>query len=191
MFAAALVPPLNHLLGQAEWARRRLLPHAGQVVELQLPLAAVRLAVSEDGYLVRDTGDHPPELVLSIPAEAAMAVLSGPDAAMKNVRIAGNAEFGEALGFVLRHLEWDAEADLARVLGDVAAPRLLRGLGAAMAWQRDALRRGADNLRDFLVAERPTLLAADALEQFAAELTALRDDLARLDKRIAKLETRG
>lgn len=187
MLASALAASLNHLLRQAEWARRRLLPHAGQLVELQLPVVTVRLTVGDDGYVAQDGGDRPPELVLTIPAEAALAALSGPDAAMKHVRIGGNAEFGEALGFILRHLEWDAEADLAHLVGDMAAPRLHRAVAGALAWQRDAVQRGADNLRDFLVVERPALVGAPALAEFAAALMVLRDDLARLDKRIARL----
>jgi ubiquinone biosynthesis protein UbiJ len=188
VLAAALVPPLNHLLRQAEWARHRLRAHAGQVVELKLPVTTVRLVVGDDGYVTQDQGEASPALALSVPVEAAIAALSGPETAMKHVRIAGNAEFGQAVGFVLRHLEWDAEADLARVVGDVAAPRLHRGVSAFFAWQRDALRRSSDNLRDYLVVERPSLIASTSLEHFAAELIALRDDLARLDKRVARLE---
>lgn len=191
MLAAVLVAALNHLLRQAEWARHRLRAHAGQVVELKLPVSTLRLVVGDEGYVAQDHGEASPALALSIPAEAAVAALSGPQTAMKHVRIAGNAEFGEALGFVLRHLDWDAEADLARVVGDVAAPRLHRGASALLAWQRDAVLRSADNLRDYLVVERPSLVASASLEQYATELMVLGDDLARLDKRIGRLEGRG
>ena len=188
MLAPAILALLNHLLKQAEWARRRLLPHAGHVAELQLPVGRVRFQVTGDGSLTPAAVDASPELTLSLPVEAAGAALSGTAAAMKHVRIAGNAEFGEALGFVLRHLEWDAEADLARVVGDVAAPRLHRGMLDFIEWQRDAMKRASMNLRDYLVFERPALVDAVELEDFASEMTRLRDDLARLEKRIARCE---
>jgi ubiquinone biosynthesis accessory factor UbiJ len=187
MLAAAILATLNHLLEQADWARRRLLPHAGQMAELQLPVAAVRFQIRDDGFFAAAT-DRTPDLTLSVPAGATVAAFSGGEAAMKHVAVAGNAEFGESLGFVFRHLKWDAEADLARVVGDVAAPRLHRSLLTLLAWQRQSLERASANVRDYLVVERPTLVAATDLEDFAAELGRLRDDLARLEKRIAKGE---
>jgi ubiquinone biosynthesis accessory factor UbiJ len=188
MFAPVILSSLNHLLNQAEWARRRLLPHTGQLAELVLPAGTIRFRVDEHGFFTA-AADGTPDLTLSAPAEATFAAFSGGEAAMKHVRIAGNAEFGESLGFVLRHLEWDAEADLARVVGGVAAPRLYRGLLDVLAWQRQALERLSANLRDYLVFEHPTLVAVTDLEDFTVELGRLRDDLARLEKRIARRET--
>ena len=185
MLTKAVLAALNHLLEQADWARRRLLPYAGQVAELQLPAGTVRFRIGDDGFLATAT-DGTPDLTLSVPAEATVAAFSGGEAAMKHVRIAGNAEFGESLGFVLRHLEWDAEADLACLVGEVAAPRLHRGLLGFLLWQRQSLERASTNLRDYLVFERPTLVPTADLEDFAVELGRLRDDLARLEKRIAK-----
>jgi len=188
VLAAPLIATLNHLMNQAEWARARLLPHAGQVAELHLPLVTIRLVVGNTGFLAESSGNEAPDLILTVPAEAAVAAFSNTDSAMKHVRIAGNAEFGEALGFVLRHLDWDAEADLARLFGDIAAPRIHRSMVAVLDLQRDALQRTTDNLRDYLVLERPTLVASASLDQFTADLMALGDDLARLQKRIDKLE---
>lgn len=187
LIASPLVSLLNHLLAPAEWARSRLLPHVGQCAELQLPVGTVRLVVGTDGTLAESSGAQESDLVLTLTEGAALAALGGADAAMKHVRIAGNAEFGEALGFVIRNLEWDAEADLARLVGNVAAPRIHRSVVSMLSWQRDALQRGADNLRDFLVHERPTVVARPELESWAAELITLADDLARLEKRVNKL----
>jgi len=188
MLTTAVLAALNHLLEQAEWARWRLLPHAGQVAELQLPVGPIRFRIEDGGFLAAAT-DGTPDLTLGVPAEAAIAAFSGGEAAMKDVRIAGNAEFGESLGFILRHLEWDAEADLARVVGGAAAPRLYRGLLGFLAWQRQSLERASTNLRDYVVFERPTLVATAELEEFSLELGRLRDDLARLEKRTAREES--
>lgn len=191
LLASPLIAVLNHLLASAEWARRRLLPHAGRRAELRLPLGTVHLAIAQDGTLAESAGEAEPDLVLSLTEGAALAALAGTDAAMKHVRIAGNADFGEALGFVLRHLEWDAEADLARLVGDVAAPRIHRSLVSILTWQRDVVQRGSENLRDYLVHERPTLVAHEELDRYAGDLITLADDLARLEKRVAKLGARA
>lgn len=191
LLASPLIAVLNHLLASAEWARHRLLPHAGRCAELRLPLGTVRLAIAPDGTLAESAGEAEPDLVLSLTEGAALAALEGTDAAMKHVRIAGNADFGEALGFVLRHLEWDAEADLARLVGDVAAPRIHRNVVSILTWQRDVLQRGSENLRDYLVHERPTLVAHGELDRYAGDLITLADDLARLEKRVEKLGARA
>lgn len=188
MLAVVLVAPLNHLLAQAEWARRRLKPHAGQIAEFQLPMGSARLRVGDDGFLAAATEEALPELTLTIPSDTLLGSLSGADTAMRHVRIAGNAEFGESLGFVLRHLEWDAEGDLARVVGDIAAPRIHRAFSSFLGWHLDALHRAKENLRDYLVYEQPALVDASSHQRFSSDLITLADDLARLDKRIARLD---
>lgn len=187
-FPSLLIPGLRHLLSQAEWARARLRPHAGLIADIRLPVASVKLQIAEDGQLTEPPREAPPALVLQVPTEALFGLLTGSDSAMKHVRIEGNAEFGEALGFVLRNLEWDREADLAKLLGDIPARRLHQGAQAALAWQRDALGRVTDNLRDYLILEQPTLVAASDLDRFSAELIDLTDQLARLEKRISKMD---
>jgi ubiquinone biosynthesis protein UbiJ len=188
MLARALLVLVNHLLDQSEWARRRLLPHAGQVALLRLPMAALHLTVTDDGHLEAVAGGGEPDLTLTVSGEAVAAAVGGSDAAMKHVHVAGNADFGEALGFVLRNLDWDAEADLARLLGDGAAPRVHRTLLGVLAWHRQTLERAGENLRDYLVLERPVLVSASAVQDLAGELTGFLDDLARLEKRVARGE---
>ncbi|MBL8445880.1 MAG: hypothetical protein JNJ44_00530 [Zoogloeaceae bacterium] len=107
---------------------------------------------------------------------------------MRHVRVSGNAEFGEALGFVLRNLRWDAEADLAQIVGDTLAPRFVLGARRMFDWQQDFLRRGTENLRDYLAFERPTLVHQTALQDLAIETLNFRDRLGRLEKRLAKLD---
>jgi len=106
---------------------------------------------------------------------------------MSAVRIDGNAEFADALGFVFRNLRWDVEEDLSRLVGDILARRTVLGaqslrVGASRTWQ--AL---GGNLAEYLTDERPLLVARDALDAHGDELSRLRDDLARLEKRAERL----
>jgi ubiquinone biosynthesis protein UbiJ len=74
---------------------------------------------------------------------------------MRGARIAGAADFAEALGSVLRKLDWDAEEDLSRVVGDIAAHRIVKTAGGFAAAQAEAARRLADNFAEYLRYERP------------------------------------
>ena len=111
-----------------------------------------------------------------------------PEGLMREVRVEGNAEFADALGFVFRHLRWDVEEDLSRLIGDIAAHRLVDAGRRFGVEGRDALERASGNLIEFLTEERPVLVARAALPGFATDIAALRDAVGRLDKRVARIE---
>jgi len=106
------------------------------------------------------------------------------------VRIEGNAEFADALGFVFRHLRWDAEEDLARVFGDMVAHRVVEGGRQALDEGRRTLERAGGNLAEYLTEEALVLVPRTALPAFFHEVVELRDALGRLDRRIARIENR-
>ncbi len=188
LLATAVAGVLNHLLDEAEWARARLQPHTGRVAALEFPAGRIRLLIGDGGRFASEDNDQGSEdLILSFPANAVEGLWSGLDVAMRHVQVSGNAEFGEALGFVLRNLRWDAEADMARLVGDTLAPRIARGARNVFNWQHQAVRRSTENLRDFLVFERPTIVAQPQLRELSIDLLEFRDRMARLEKRLDKL----
>ncbi|MCK0510071.1 ubiquinone biosynthesis accessory factor UbiJ [Aromatoleum buckelii] len=179
---------LNHLLAPAPWARERLSPHAGRHALLHADPFEITFTVRADGFLAAADPAMTPSITLSLPLGALPGFLTGDSGkAMSEVRIDGNAEFADALGFVFRNLRWDAEEDLSRVLGDILAHRVMLGAqavrdGGLRAWQ--AL---GGNVAEYLTEEQPLLVTRVALEGHGGELGTLRDDLARLDKRVARL----
>jgi ubiquinone biosynthesis protein UbiJ len=111
---------------------------------------------------------------------------------MADIRISGNADLADTLGFVLRKLRWDGEEALSRLIGDIAAHRSVGIVRNVAGWHRQS----AQNCREpFRVPERRTavLVKLTALEDLASarDSAGLRDDLARLDKRLRKLEPAG
>ncbi len=52
LLESPIAAALNHLLAAEPWARERLAPHAGKLLELRSPpLPALRFAVQDDGRL--------------------------------------------------------------------------------------------------------------------------------------------
>lgn len=189
MLSSLFLSATNHLLAQASWARQRLQAHAGRTARLELvPLAEIDFSISAEGHLAEWSGTDEPEVRLQLAvAELPQLLADGMESAMRHVRIEGNAELAEALGFVFRHLRWDAEEDLARVFGDIAAHRLVEGGRRMAAEGRRSVERAGGSVAEYLTEEAPVLVARKTLPAFAADIAALRDAVARLDKRVARI----
>lgn len=182
---------LNHLLAQQPWARERLVPFAGEVLELRgPPLPPLRFRIGEDGMLA-PARDEAPGLVLTLRPEAPAAALRGEEHLMRAVEVTGNERLAAELMFLVRHLRWDAEEDLSRLLGDVAAHRIAGAARAFAGWQRDAARRLGESLVEYAVEERPLLVPRTDLAELAAAQVRLRDALDRLERRVSHLERPG
>ena len=160
---------LNRLLGRERWARDRLVRFAGEALELRLPLASpIRISITADGEVQPDG-----------PTPAAAITLGG---------VRGDTPLADELRFLARHLRWDAEEELSRIVGDVAAQRLASGLHALVRWQRDAAERLTETAADYASDERRALVRRPELQQLADDLARLREALAALEQRIARLD---
>ena len=84
-------------------------------------------------------------------------------------------------------LRWDGEADLAQLVGDIPARRFSK-LGMKLAAAiHDAAARMADNFTEYAIEESGMLAASHDVTAFGSGVVSLRDDVARLEKRIARL----
>jgi ubiquinone biosynthesis protein UbiJ len=180
--SGAAAAALNHLLAREPWARAALAPFAGRSARLQAAPFSVQLAIAADGNFTADAGA--PTVTLGVDAAALPRVLLEPKAALRNVRLDGDAEFAQALSNVLQKLRPEPEEELARFVGDAAAVRIVSLLRAALAGAREAGSRLAVQAADYLVAENPMLVSRQEMAAFAADVARLRDAAERLAKRI-------
>lgn len=188
MYNVVVVNVLNHLLEGAEWARTRLHTHQGQSVVIELGPLVLTLRVTATGHFEYPRGSTPTaDVTITLPPSAPMLALQDVDRVLQQARISGNAEFAEVLSFVFRNLEWDVEADLARVVGDVFAHRFVL-LGKALQQRlKQASGNLAANLTEYARDEAQVLVAPGDMQSLTQSITVLRDDLARLEKRIQSL----
>jgi ubiquinone biosynthesis protein UbiJ len=186
-FAAAV----NHLLARETWARERLAPYAGKTARLSSPPVELTLLVQPDGYLAAvDAHDaQQVDVTLTVPASALPTYLQGGQAAvMKHVKIEGDAEFAQILGKLAEHLRWEPEEDLAQLIGDAPASRVASLARAAATQAGRTGRNVLDSVAEYLLDENPQLVRRAALDGFNAELSRARDALARVEKRVERLE---
>src|SRR6185369_16599018 len=90
-----------------------------------------------------------------------------PSAIVTPAGIAGESELAEELRSLRRHLRWDAEEELSRLVGDVAAHRIALTVKALLGWPRDSARRLAEAAADFAVDERRALVRRGELAPLA------------------------
>ena len=177
---------LNQLLRREAWARDKLAPFAGEVVELHMaPLPPLRLAIAESGYALGAEAGSDPTLTIRARPGFLAAIPKGEEHLMRAVDISGNARLAAEILALLRYLRWDVEEDLSRVFGDVLAHRMVGTARDFASWQAEAGRRLADNVMEYAIEERRMVISRAEFNDFAAGVAKSRDDLARLDQRIA------
>ena len=184
--AGAAVRLLNRLLEREAWAREALLPFAGRVAQFELAPFTLQLGIAPDGRFSAAGGA--PNVTLSVDAAALPAALVDPAALKRNVWLSGDAEFAQALSTVLQRLRPEPEEELAKLVGDAAAVRIVGTLRTVAGAVAQGASRLAGSTVDYLVAENPLLVSRAEADAFSAGVVAARDAVERLDKRLQRLE---
>ena len=189
-FDALAGPPLNHLLRANAWARDTLKPHAGKTVCVRCLPFSTSLVVLESGEVAPAPAGAIPEATLTVTPGLLLRMATRDDTAWRDIAIDGDTALAGVVHHLWRHLRWDAEEDLSRVFGDIAAHRMADSARALGEWARMSGENLARSFTEYVTEERPSIAAANDIRRFAADVDLLRDDLARLEKRIARLTAR-
>lgn len=178
---------INHLISVEPWASERLRQHAGARVSIDLQFTQLQLLVGGDGlFQLPETGQQP-DVIIRLPADAPLNLLLARDSFFASVKIEGAVDLAESLAFVFRNLRWDVEADLAEVVGDIVAHRIVRIGRSFAAALMDAGERTSRNVAEYVTEEARWVVTPPEMAGFGTDVDRLRDDLARLEKRIARL----
>ena len=113
---------LNHVLQQEPEAQQRLVRQKGRVVRFEWRFITMQLVATPAGLLDIAPDGAVPELTLvvtdSSPFDLARTTLRG---GKPSVRIVGDVQLAAEVNWLVDHVRWDVEEDLARVIGDVPA----------------------------------------------------------------------
>jgi ubiquinone biosynthesis protein UbiJ len=174
---------LNRMLAREQWARERLAPFAGRVARFEAPPFTLAFRIDEGGVFA-DSERAEPAVTVGADLAALPLALGDPQAMMRNVSLKGDADFAQALAFVLQNLRPEPEEELSRFVGDVAAQRIVGFLRSSASHWRELAERMLENSAHYLVTENPMIVGRDEVGEFNAEVARLRDDVARLEKRV-------
>jgi len=189
--SAAAIRALDTLLLREPWARERLRQHAGKTARLAAGSLSMTLTITPQGLVEAAAADVVPDVTLTVDGGRLPELLSG-DAArrMGAVRIEGDAALAHVLGDLARDLRWDVEEDLAGVVGDIPAARLVRTARGVADGLRAGAWRLAENVAEYLTEESGAVASSHALQACGGEVRRLRDDAERAGKRVEHLLTR-
>ncbi|WP_269533591.1 SCP2 domain-containing protein [Chitinimonas sp. BJYL2] len=178
----------NHLLAQRADLRGELAGQAGKVVLLRIAPLQLGFMIEADGSVI--SSHLPPDASIDIPPSLLPRLALHDPAAERGMQISGDMLLAASVGRVLQALDWDAEADLARLIGDIPAHRLASMARDLIGDPRQIARNLAETSAEYLQEEARLLATGPAVAKFIADVDRLRDDTARLDKRLQQLEAR-
>lgn len=184
---------LNALLGREPWAGERLARHAGKTVRFAWGRQRLSLTIDSNGKVSPADEAIVPDVTLTLQS-GKFSLSNLPYGGMPDftevTHISGDAGLAQVVGDLARDLRWDPEDDLARVVGDIPASRLVSGARAAAAGVREAGGRLAANVAEYLAEETSTLAGKPALAQHALDVARLQADADALAQCIAALDAR-
>ena len=136
---------LNHVLMQEREAMDRLARQRGRVARVQWRIFSVALQVTPAGLFDLAPAEAVADLRLEVsetsPLSLAGSALRGDK---PTIRIEGDVQFAAEINWLVDHVRWDVEEDMARVIGDAPA--------RAVA---SVVRRAVQALRSFVGARVP------------------------------------
>ncbi|MEI2416274.1 SCP2 sterol-binding domain-containing protein [Orrella sp. JC864] len=195
-FAFLAARAINALLEREPWARQQLARHAGKTVRLALGGFGLSLTVAEGGRFMQASRAAEPAVTFTMLPERIdpARLLAGPavqgQAYTDMTHVSGDASLAQTIGELARHLRPDPEDELARLLGDIPALRLMGGLRAAGEGVRQAAQRLAGNAAEYLSEESALLAGRPLLQAWRSELDRTSARLDRTAERLAALESR-
>lgn len=199
MRLAPLESVLNRNIAGSAAARRLCKQLEGKVLALHVSGLPLSVFFRSDGERMGiDTADAPG-------ADAPAATLSGsplallrlagpaPESAIRggSIQIQGDAEVAQAFSELLKQAQPDLEEELSRVIGDVAAHQVGNTARAMLGFGKRAVDTLTQNVAEYLQEEGRDLPTRTEADEFVADVDKLRDDVARLEARLANLSKRS
>ena len=187
MYNETFVAALNHLLRQNTWALERLARFAGKNVRFDVAPFTLTCAILHDGSLSSADAMAGADARCIIAPSLLPRLALHDDKAHAEIRSEGDEALLAEIFYLSRNLRWDAAEDLSPVTGDIVAERIVQTLNGAHRQLRDSALNLSLAAAEYLTEERPLLAKPQQVAAFVQQVDALRDDVARLEKRISHI----
>jgi ubiquinone biosynthesis protein UbiJ len=187
MFAQPAVAALNHLFTQNGWALERLRRFSGKTVRFDVAPFSFSCTILPDGYLCSADQTVSADATCIIAPSLLPRLALHDELAHAGIQSSGDAALLSEIFYLFRNLRWDAAEDLSRVTGDIAAERIVQAVQLKQHHIGGAALSLAQATAEYLTEERPLLAKPQQINAFMQQVDTLRDDMARLEQRIARL----
>jgi ubiquinone biosynthesis protein UbiJ len=187
MLDPAAVAFINHLLRGASWAREELKRFSGRTARFEAAPFGISLAVADNGEVTMAAAGATPGVTIRLTPGLMLRLAARDDTAWREIEVSGDTDFASAINHVARNLRWDVEEDLSRVFGDITAHRMAESGRVFRRWGEQAADNTGRSFAEYWTEENPLIASAHDLDHFNREVDRLRDDAARLEKRLEHL----
>jgi ubiquinone biosynthesis protein UbiJ len=191
MLTATLENLLNRGLPRSPRARQLCEELAGKSLGVEAR-GMLRMLVRSSGAVLQLTNDASGRADAEV-SGALLSLLqlagSAPEAVLQRgaVEIRGDADIARKYRELAQLLQPDLEEELSLVIGDLPAHQLGRLARGALTWGRHAAATAVRNTAEYLAHERADLVPRAEADQFTSGVERLREDVDRLEARIALL----
>jgi ubiquinone biosynthesis accessory factor UbiJ len=178
---------LNHVLRSAPLAMERLRRHAGRTVAFHVGPLTLAFTIQTTGEVTAALPDAARDLDARLSPFLLPRLAAHEEAAFREIEMQGDMELAQDVSFLARNLTWDVEEDLSRIVGDIAAHRIVAAARGVSEWSRDASLRVAQGAAEYWTEESPLIATRVRIDSFVEGVAELRDAVERLAKRVEKL----
>jgi ubiquinone biosynthesis protein UbiJ len=178
---------VNHVLRSAPLAMERLRKHAGRTAAFQVGPVTLAFTVQTTGEVTTAIAGASRDLTVRISPFLLPRLAAREEAAFREIEMQGDMELAHEISYLAQNLTWDVEEDLSKVVGDIAAHRMVAGAKAAHRWAREAAVRTAQGAAEYWTEESPLIASRVKVEDFVRGVAELRDAVERLEKRVERL----
>ena len=186
----AAATAINHLLRNASWARDSLRRFTGKTARFDLVPFVLALTVQDGGQVAPAETGATAAVTIALTPGLMLRLAARDESAWREIEVTGDTDFGAAINHVARNLRWDAEEDLSRAFGDIAAHRMAESARTLAQWGERALDNTGRAFAEYWTEEQPLIAGRRDLEAFNRAVDELRDGVARLEKRIEAYSNR-
>lgn len=184
----------NLLTLQQPWAAERLARHAGKTVRITLGGFSITLTIDSQGHLEQSDAAVIPDVVLEVVAEkltvSRLFQKMSQETMADMVHISGQAALAQLVSDLARDLRPDPEDALAKVFGDIAARKFVKGANALFHTVQTACLNLTQNVAEYLSEETDALAARPALTLHGLQHAPLETRISTLTDRHARLVER-
>jgi ubiquinone biosynthesis protein UbiJ len=187
---------LNRNIAASTPARRLAGRLNGRTVAIRVRDTALAMVFEFNDDRVALSTDIEPEPDVAITGSlltlARLIAARGDDAlSLGGIDLTGDARSAKAFQDLLGYAKPDVEEEVSRYISDVAAHRLGNIARGFRDWSDQARATMHDNIREYLQEESRALPSRYEVEQFTNRVDALRDDVARFEARLRRLESKS
>ncbi|HJQ63469.1 MAG TPA: hypothetical protein VJ834_11425 [Burkholderiales bacterium] len=186
-----IAPVINRVLRRNRWSLDKLKAFAGRTARFELPFLRFQFTVQDTGEVAAAVREAAPQVVIVLTPGILLRVLARDESVWSEISVSGDTDFATVLNHISRNLRWDIEEDLSRVFGDIAAHRMVQTGRTLDQWRAQSFDSVTRSFAEYWTEEQPLIARARDVGQFNRDVDRLRDDAARLEKRLEHLITRS